>query len=224
MFRSKAPLGEMGEQFYEMLRQSLSLLRRAGDIFFRGVATSAEREEVQQADIQINKLQRRIRKQVIVHLSVKGNSRDLPYCLLLMSLVKDAERLGDYAKDLVGLTGLSNLDLPDDEITAELREIRSQVEGDLEAASEVIKTADRDRAIDLIRAGRDQVSRCEALIPNIAHSSYSAGTAATLGLAARFYMRISGHVLNLLSSIVMPLHKLDYYDEKDIARAEKLNF
>ena len=32
-------------------------------------------------------------------------------------------------------------------------------------------------------------------------------------LATRFYKRIGAHVVNVLSSVVMPLHKLDYYDE-----------
>lgn len=222
LFRSKEPMGEMGAEFQQMLRLSLSLLRRSGDIFFRGIASETEREEILRGDVKINKLQRRIRKEVITHLSAEGNSQDLPYCLVLMSLVKDAERIGDYAKDLVGLTDLIKLDLPDDEIAAELREIRKQVEDELEVACEVIENADRERAIELIRTGREQVDRCEALIANVAGSSYRAGTAATLGLATRFYMRVSGHVLNLLSSTVMPLHKIDYYDEKDIARAEKL--
>ncbi len=35
----------------------------------------------------------------------------------------------------------------------------------------------------------------------------------------RSYKRISGHVLNVLSSVVMPLHKIDYYDEDEVAGA-----
>ena len=51
-------------------------------------------------DVKINKLQRKIRKRVMLHLSVQANSPDLPYCLVLISLIKDVERIGDYAKDL----------------------------------------------------------------------------------------------------------------------------
>ena len=43
-----------------------------------------------------------------------------------------------------------------------------------------------------------------------------ARTTTALVLGARFYKRIGGHVLNVLSSVVMPLHKVDYYDEDDI--------
>jgi hypothetical protein len=35
-------------------------------------------------------------------------------------------------------------------------------------------------------------------------------------LGTRYYKRIGGHVLNILSSVVMPLHKLDYYDESAV--------
>ena len=35
-------------------------------------------------------------------------------------------------------------------------------------------------------------------------------------LGTRYYKRIGGHVLNILSSVVMPLHKIDYYDEDSI--------
>ena len=37
-----------------------------------------------------------------------------------------------------------------------------------------------------------------------------------LALATRYYKRIGGHVLNILSSVVMPLHKVDYYDEEEL--------
>ena len=32
-------------------------------------------------------------------------------------------------------------------------------------------------------------------------------------LGTRYYKRIESHLLNILSGVVMPLHKLDYYDD-----------
>jgi hypothetical protein len=54
----------------------------------------------------------------------------------------------------------------------------------------------------------------------IAQSPYDAATAAALVLGTRHYKRINGHVMNVLSSVVMPLHKLDYFDEDDAASME----
>jgi hypothetical protein len=48
----------------------------------------------------------------------------------------------------------------------------------------------------------------------VAGSAYDAATTTSLVLGARYYKRIESHLLNVLSGVVMPLHKLDYYDER----------
>jgi len=222
LFRSKGPLQESGELFQEMLRLSLEVVRKGGAVFFTGVAATPEsREALQKGDVEVNRLERRIRRQLVIHLAAASSSPDIPYCLLLMSLVKDVERIGDYGKELATVLNLTDQPLPGDELVGDLRRLGSEVEKEFEAACEVVRDTDRDRAIELIRSGRSRVDRFEALVTKISRSQYRAGTAVALTLAARSYMRISGHVLNLLSSVVMPLDRLDYYDEKDIARAGK---
>jgi len=211
----------MGENFREMLSLSMEMIKKAGDLYFSQQITPEERTLLQKQDVRVNKLQRKIRKQVIVHLSIAGNHQDLPYCLLLMSLVKDVERIGDYAKELADLINLADEPWPEDQLVSELTEIRSGVEADFASTVKVMESSDRERAIELIECGRDTVDRTEQLIENLAYSDFKAGPVTTLVLGVRFYQRIAGHVLNLLSSVVMPLHKLDYYDEKDIAKAEK---
>lgn len=221
LFRTESPLLALTENFSEMLTLSLENIKKAGDLYFAQTITPEERTRLQKQDVRINKLQRKIRKQVIVHLSMPSNTADLPYCLVLHSLVKDVERVGDYAKELADLINLSDDELPEEAALAELKEIRAGVESDLEGAIQVLKDAQRERAIELIDCGRDTVGRCEQLIDNIAYTGYKSGAVASMVLAARFYSRVAGHTLNMLSSVVMPLHKLDYYDEKDIAKAEK---
>ncbi len=217
-FRSTEPLQLMGESFSQMLESSYHLTREAGEIFFGKHVSPEERTTIYKRDVKINKLERAIRKQVIAHLSIRGNSPNLPYCLLLMSLVKDVERIGDYAKNLTEVHDFRPEPLPDDDIVAELREICGGVESTFAATLEVFSQWDRERAIELIQRGRDIAQRCDALIMSIARSDYDAGTAAAVVLGTRYYKRIGGHVLNVLSSVVMPLHKLDYYDEDNVTR------
>jgi phosphate transport system protein len=221
IFRASSPLQGMAENFQEMLTLSMGMITRAGDLYFSQTITPEERTSLQKQDVRVNKLQRKIRKQVIVHLSIAGNQQDLPYCLLLMNLVKDVERIGDYAKELADLINLSDEPMPDSELVAELKELRAGIEADYAVAVEVLKSGDRERAIELIECGRDTVDRAQQLIENFAYSDLKAGAVTMLVLAVRHYERIAAHVLNLLSSVVMPLHKLDYYDEKDIAKADK---
>jgi hypothetical protein len=87
IFRSHDPLSAMGESFTEMLAQTREMTRVAGDIYFAGAASPERRDLVYRQDIEVNKLERSIRKQVITHLSVRSNTQDLPFCLFLFSLV-----------------------------------------------------------------------------------------------------------------------------------------
>ena len=70
----------------------------------------------------------------------------------------------------------------------------------------------------LIEQGRSTGQRCDALLVCIAHSDYDAASATAVALGTRYYKRISAHATNVLTSVVMPLHKLDYYDEDIAAR------
>jgi phosphate transport system protein len=213
IFRSERPLAEMGENFTEMLKTAYEMTLAAGDIYFGDADSPENRTGIYQRDVHVNKMERTIRKQVIAHLSLAGTSASLPYCLLLMSLVKDVERLGDYAKNLSEVRDYHPDPLPDDDFVGELREIRSGTESAFAATADVFTTADRARALELTRVGRELTHRCDALIERVASGNYNAREAVALAMGARYYKRIAAHVLNVLSSVVMPLHKLDYYDE-----------
>ena len=49
----------------------------------------------------------------------------------------------------------------------------------------------------------------------MAGAGYDGRTAAAIVMGTRFYKRIVGHVINILTGVVQPLHKLDYYDEDE---------
>ena len=216
IFRTNDPLGAVGESFAKMFTTTHEMTVSAGDMLFEGKADPESRTELYQRDREVNQLQRAIRKRVVAHMSVPGNRADVPYCLLVMTLVKDVERLGDYAKNLSEVIDLRPDVLPDDEITHELREIRAGVESAYRLSLGVFTASNTERAIELIEQGRDLAHRCDALLGQISRSGYDAATTTAVVLATRYYKRIGGHVLNVLSAVVMPLHKVDYFDEDEI--------
>ncbi len=221
IFRPGNPLNVMAEEFSKMLKLTCEMTAAAGEIYFRGFAPKDERSRIYHQDVQVNKLERSIRRRVVAHLTVAGNTPDLPYCLLLMSLVKDAERLGDYAKNLSEVIDIHQGELPQDDIVTELQEIRTGVEESFQASSKVFVNSDRERALTLIRHGQGYAQRADRLLMRIARADYAAGQTTALVLGARYYKRIGGHILNVLSSVVMPLHKIDYYDEDEIPVAAR---
>jgi len=216
IFRAENPLGAMGEEFRRMLHLTYTMTTLAGEIYFGKKPSPEERSHIYQEDREVNMAERRIRKLVVSHLSIPSNRASVPYCLILMSLVKDVERLGDYAKNLSEVVDIHPDPLPDDDNVRELQEIRLGVERAFQAASEVFENSDREQALELILAGRELAHRTDALLVRVAQGPYDAGTATALVLGARYYKRIGGHVLNVLSSVVMPVHKVDYYDEDEV--------
>lgn len=216
MFRSDNPLARMGEDFSKMLKLTYDMTTAAGDIYFGKPVTPEDRTQIYSEDIQVNQLERKIRKQVVTHLSFEGNTADVPYCLLLMSVVKDVERLGDYAKNLSEVVDLQPDPFPEDDIVSELKEIRRGVDEAFQSAYEIFEVSDHERATQYIRQGQDIAHRCDSLIHRIARAPYGSSVVTALVLGTRYYKRIGGHVTNLLTAVVMPLHKVDYYDEDEV--------
>jgi phosphate transport system protein len=216
-FRSDDPLAVIGEDFTRMMRVTHEMTITSGHILWNREALS-QLQSLYDIDVEVNRLERAIRKRLVTHLTLPGNERDVPYCLALMSLVKDVERLGDYAKNLAEIPGIHPDPLPQDELTEELTQIRAGIEASFAESVEVFRTFDAERALPLILQGRGLTRRCDDLIDRIARSSYDAGTTTAMVLASRYYKRIAAHVLNVLSAVVMPLHKLDYYDEDALTR------
>ena len=219
IFKTSNPLQAMGENFARMLTLTYEMTVEAGEIYFGMKASPEARTAIYEHDVRVNKLQRTIRKQVVKHLSIPGNRPDVPYSLLLVSLVKDVERIGDYAKNLSEIIDIQDGSLPEGEILDELKEICRGVEAAFQAAAGVFSTSNQERAVPLMQQGRDIAHRCDALVTRIGRSSYAAGQTTALVLGTRFYKRIGGHVLNVLSSVVMPLHKVDYFDEEEIPQS-----
>jgi len=215
LFRSGDAMSELTTDFQEMMSLTRDLALRAGTVYFDG-ADDAIVEEVRKADVKVNKFERRIRKRLITHLTLDGKQADAPYCLLLMSLVKDVERLGDYSKNLAEVYADGGGPLPDDENRTELNELRFLVEETFTAAVAVFKDSDSATAVDLIREGRSTLKRCDALVSAVAGTDYGSATTVSMVLGARYYKRMQGHLLNILSGVVVPLHKLDYFDEDDL--------
>ena len=121
VLRGEPPLQQVSSDFTRMLQLVQRMLLEASEVFWGRPQTPEQRTELYSSDIEVNELERAIRKRIVAHLS--GSSRfDVPYGLLMMSLVKDVERLGDYAKNLSELATCCETRPEDDELTAQLRE------------------------------------------------------------------------------------------------------
>ena len=212
-WKGKDFLKEVLEDFEKMLTDTEDMFRKVCLKLLEGKSEDDLKERIYKIDREVNKLEKEIRKRIITHLSIQGNV-DLPMCLILMSVVKDAERLGDYAKNLFEVTEL--LEKPLD------RAIFEELFGDIdkklllefsETRAAFIKS-EKKTARAVLDIEREIVTKCDDILEKLSKSSYSTNIAVCLTLVARHFKRIAAHLANIGSSVVLPIQELDFFDEK----------
>ncbi len=147
-----------------------------------------------------------------MHASVRGTSQ-VPAILTYMSVVKDVERIGDYAKNIydVAAQGTDLSHAPDRE---ELVAYRNRISEMITEAARAFADEDTEASNRLISEGDGLQDRFDAKVAALVRSDEPGREAVPRALIYRYYKRIVGHLMNLLSAVVMPLDRLDYYDEE----------
>ncbi|MHC4201247.1 MAG: hypothetical protein ACYSU0_14755, partial [Planctomycetota bacterium] len=92
--------------------------------------------------------------------------------------------------------------------------VSRDIDGVFGKTAKALAESDEVLGQEVIVEERDINARCDALVERVARADLPARVAVPWGLLARYLKRVSAHLGNMASSLVMPLHKLDYYDEK----------
>lgn len=182
-----------------------------------GVEPASVGKEVRETDVGVNKAERAVRRELLVHVSVRGTTANIPMVLASMSVVKDAERIGDYAKNIWDLAaeGVDVSDAPDREVLSGWREHVSDAIGEV---SRTFEERDTESAHRLLKEFDVLLDECDHIITAQINSPGSPREAVPRALLFRYIKRIVAHLMNVLTSLVMPLDRLDYYDEKKADR------
>ncbi len=168
-------------------------------------------QDLRSTDQQVNRLEREIRRELIVHASVFGGI-DSPSVLIYMSVVKDIERIGDYAKNLLDLAldGANFSQVADQE---EWRRLSTEISQYIAEAGEAFRTRNAARSRDLRRKGDRLLDFFDDRVSEMIRADDRGAQAVARALAYRYLKRVVAHLMNLLSAVIVPFDKLDYFDE-----------
>jgi phosphate transport system protein len=195
---------KMLESDREMFVVSTELLRRHD---------SAELPfDIYEKDKQINKYEREVRRDVLTHLTVAGIQNLVPG-LVLVSIVIDVERIGDYTKNIAELAGAYPIRLRGGIFENDLLEIETVVKDRFDGIIRVIADMDADIAKRIMMEHRNISSRCDKILVEIISEkdkSLGPGNATTLALYFRYLKRIASHLTNVASSIVNPFPRIGF--------------
>ena len=214
-FRSRGhdSIEEIEAIMVRMLRDAAVVYRAATDATFGEGKSPEAKAMVKGTDKQINRGQDQVRAMLAVHGAVKGSlGTDLPVMLAYMSVVKDIERVGDYAKNLYDLAKYG-ADLTMGEDAPRLAATRDRVSGMIDEAATIFESVDLDAARTFLAMGDAFLDECDDEVKAAWASQGVASDAVARALFYRFEKRIAAHLMNLVSSLVLPIDDLDYYDE-----------
>jgi len=203
------------EDFLFMIGRSEEMLSYAFKTLTKNAKGKKFQEKIYNKDKIINLKEQDIRKQILIHLSANpyGN---ISACLALLIIAKDAERLGDYVKNLFELNALVKGDETDNELFNRLfGEIGDELLMLFKKVDESFRNTDKIVSNEAVQEGRIIAKKCEDVIDEVVESKLSARRVVVLVLGARYIKRIALHLSNIASSVTNPMVQTDYIKETE---------
>ena len=79
---------------------------------------------------------------------------------------------------------------------------------------------DNNKAKETHKLESQLVKQCDDILVKLANSNLSINEGVCYALIARYFKRIAAHLVNISTSVILPISQLDYFDEK---KAEQSN-
>jgi len=200
---------------YAMLDMDLSMYEASVQTL-RKTASTDVAVDIYALDKKINAYERDVRKKVMTHLTVSGPS-DLSSGLVLVSVVIDIERIGDYAKNIYDLARSHPERLHGGSLENEVTEIETRVTQIFKDMVGAFKTNDVEKSRVIMTNYKEGLSSlCDDLVNRIVSGKVTdldAANAATVVLYVRYLKRIAAHSRNIITSVVNPFHRIGYREK-----------
>ena len=209
IWRSRRTERRLYAEFVEMLEMDWVMFEIVMDVLAGRVAVDEVHDDILRRDIAVNRKERSIRKQVVERMSL-GTGGTVPASLVLMSVVKDAERVGDYCKNLLEVAQMLQKPVSEMKHCGEINDIGKHVTQIFKKSIRAFSEEDEVMAREIIEDEGLMNQRCDRLVESIARSDLDANEAVCTALWIRFLKRIEAHLSNICSSVVLPVHRLDY--------------
>ncbi len=195
-----------------MLADCIRMFDLATGAFFGDQPSDAVRDELWALDKQVNRGERMVRRELLVRGAVRHAEMEQGLLLAYMSVAKDIERIGDYCKNIWDLTkiGVNLGGQPDTESLKSEAEVIREL---LEAGRAAFAAQDQKAVHELIPKLDLSATNHDQMVYSLARSDAPGSEAVPRALYYRFLKRIVSHMENVLTSVVMPLDRIDYYKQ-----------
>lgn len=167
---------------------------------------------IRKKDKKVNKYEREVRKKVLTHLSIQS-PRGLAEGLVLVSIVIDIERLGDYTKNMMDLSGYYPDILKAGKFEKDLKKIESATLTHFSQTIECLEKNDTEGAVQLLEDYRWVNPLCDDNLKKLVleeDKTIGSGNAVALAIYLRWLKRINSHLRNIDTSVVNPFDRIGF--------------
>ena len=219
IFRDADQLETVEEQLLEMLASCEDTLDLAIGAVFGEMDIREAGDQLELLDKGLNKTERSIRRELLIHGTVRGAEVDQGLMLTYMSISKDIERIGDYCKNIWNLAQMG-VNFGEGEDRDELKDHSDQVATLIDHAREAFSEQDDERVHELVPEIKENTQYYDNVLTKWVTTELPGRIAAPRALYYRYLKRISSHLANVLSSVVMPVDRLDFYKKSKAIDSE----
>ncbi|MFH1830757.1 MAG: PhoU domain-containing protein [Pseudomonadota bacterium] len=205
-----SPLKEIFKRFDEMIVIAKDMFKIATSYFSSKVEGETIYHQLIQMDSKLNTLQQVLRRDIVTHISVQGTADIVP-CLLLISLVKDVERIGDYCKNIDEIFRHAPYTVKDP-LAPELKDMSLKIVTWFEQTKRAFDNCDKELARKTREDAYFSEKECDKLVWALSEDNKGRNAVAA-ALMIRFFKRVIAHLGNICTSVVMPFDKLDYFEK-----------
>jgi len=198
-------------QLAEMLDHTKWMFIRANDVLRNVVPAEDVQDSIYTRDKAVNELERSIRRKIMRHLTINPG-HDVAACLALMSVAKDAERIGDYCKNVFEVGRFYTKGFHHERYHGVLEEIREETGALFDQAAQAFRDSDEALARKVTEKVDDIRDRCDDAIESLLREDEPLDTheAVAYSLLARHYKRVAAHLGNIATAALGRLDDLDF--------------
>jgi phosphate uptake regulator len=197
------------ETFGSMLEDCAYIFERSWKVFSGELSMADEKSDIYNRDKGVNQKERDIRRMLLEHLTMNPG-QDASGCLALMSMVKDAERIGDYSKNIFDLTIIVDGNIGKLRYMDHIVAIQQKVNESLSQLKSAFLDSDEQKAQKILADYKDAKDACKDILRSLFCENIPKQEALITLLLARYLKRINSHASNVASGIIYPLDKIDF--------------
>jgi phosphate transport system protein len=214
MFKALISRREKTKLLYQAFKETEKMLQREVKMFSAAVDSLMLDKpadiDIPRYDKDINLGERMVRRMIVEHLTFNPK-QDLPASLVLISIVIDIERIGDYTKSILEIAELYKGKLLSGKYAEQYALMKTEILKMFDLTIDAFIKSDMKKAQKVMDKHQNIKATCDSILSDLfKEKKMQRDRIITITLASRYYRRVSAHLSNIVSSVIQPFDKIGF--------------